>query len=209
MEAELKSLTAQLQETLSTAQNSSSAETITKIDGLTAQLLQLREQLQKIYATEDEVLQMTDKRIKHLKDGIKAVTNKESVNEEWKQQRLDRIICDHLLRIGQYDTAEALAKFAGIHDFTNLGIFRTSRVVEASLKQHDCSKALEWCKENSGRLNKLKSTLQFKLHLQEYVELVRHGKRKEAIAYAGLHFKDSADRVSRSKICVNLEGTNR
>lgn len=118
----------------------------------------------------------------------------EQENEDWKQQRLDRIICDHLLRVGHYDTAEQLAKFTGIEDFTNLSIFGTSRTVEAALENHDCGLALQWCDENNARLAKLKSTLEFKLRLQEYVELVRLGKRGEAIAYASKHFKKQADR---------------
>ena len=56
--------------------------------------------------------------------------------------------------------------------------------------------ALAWCVTNKARLSKLKSTLEFKLRLQQYVELVRIGARVEAIAHANAYFPEWSDRVS-------------
>ena len=59
-------------------------------------------------------------------------------------------------------------------------IFAQAQRVIQSLKQHDCSAALEWCEANRARLRKAKSSLEFKLRLQEFLELVAkvtlHGK---------------------------------
>jgi macrophage erythroblast attacher len=52
-------------------------------------------------------------------------------------------------------------------------IFKDARRVVEALQQHDCSVALAWCDENRGRLRKIKSSLEFKLRLQEFLELVR------------------------------------
>eukprot|EP00041_Stephanoeca_diplocostata_P038482 m.1519052 g.1519052 ORF g.1519052 m.1519052 type:complete len:387 (+) comp25223_c0_seq3:165-1325(+) len=192
LEAEIQSISSSLKEVSRT--QGTPDELASRFDGLTTQLIKLREKLQILNDAENAAVEVSDKRIKHLKEGIRSSPNNDAEHEEWKRQRLDRIICDHLLRVGHYDTAEQLAKFAGIEDFTNLNIFGTSRIVESALKNHDCTLALKWCEENSARLTKLKSTLEFKLRLQEYVELVRQGKRGDAIAYAGKHFKKQAHR---------------
>eukprot|EP00038_Savillea_parva_P004094 m.133994 g.133994 ORF g.133994 m.133994 type:complete len:277 (+) comp11373_c0_seq2:518-1348(+) len=114
-----------------------------------------------------------------------------------EQQRLDRLVCDHLLRAGHYQTAESLAKLAGIESFTNLAIFKTSKGIEDALTKRDCGPALEWCDANRARLTKLKSTLEFKLHLQNYIRHLKSGDRAAAIAYARDHFGQHTDRHLR------------
>jgi macrophage erythroblast attacher len=52
-------------------------------------------------------------------------------------------------------------------------IFKDARRVVEALQRHDCSVALAWCDENRARLRKIKSSLEFKLRLQEFLELVR------------------------------------
>jgi macrophage erythroblast attacher len=62
-------------------------------------------------------------------------------------------------------------------------IFAQAQRVIQSLKQHDCSAALAWCDANRARLRKAKSSLEFKLRLQEFLELVakvRWGARQAA-----------------------------
>jgi len=51
-------------------------------------------------------------------------------------------------------------------------LFRQAQRVIESLRQHDCSAALAWCADNRVRLKKVKSSLEFKLRLQEFLELV-------------------------------------
>lgn len=41
-----------------------------------------------------------------------------------------------------------------------------------------------WCAENRPKLKKIRSKLEFKLHLQVFIEFVRKGEMMEAIAYA-------------------------
>jgi macrophage erythroblast attacher len=44
--------------------------------------------------------------------------------------------------------------------------------------------ALAWCDEHRARLRKVKSKLEFKLYVQQFIELVRQERRLDAIAYA-------------------------
>lgn len=62
-------------------------------------------------------------------------------------------------KVGQYYTAEELAKLAGIEGFTNLSIFKTSKEIEDALEQKDCGPALLWCAANQSRLSKVRESL--------------------------------------------------
>ena len=60
--------------------------------------------------------------------------------------------------------------------------------IEDSLGRHSCTEALQWCNDNRAKLRKNKSTLEFQLRLQEFVELVRSDQLSGAIQYARKHF---------------------
>ena len=63
-------------------------------------------------------------------------------------------------------------------------MFLTAREVEESLGRGELSKCLSWCHENRSRLRKLKSSLEFQVRLQEYLEMVKAGQRLEAVKHA-------------------------
>lgn len=69
----------------------------------------------------------------------------------------------------------------------DIDLFIDIRRIENSLKSHCCTEALTWCSENKAALRKAKSTLEFDLRLQEYIELARTKKAVEAIAYLRKH----------------------
>lgn len=56
--------------------------------------------------------------------------------------------------------------------------------VVRAIRSRDCSVALQWCADNRARLKKIKSKLEFKLRVQEFIELVRQDQRMQAIQYA-------------------------
>jgi len=62
-------------------------------------------------------------------------------------------------------------------------VFLISREVEQSLARHETSKCLEWCYDNRSKLRKLKSTMEFNLRIQEFVELVKADKRMDAVRF--------------------------
>eukprot|EP00035_Acanthoeca_spectabilis_P013527 m.252374 g.252374 ORF g.252374 m.252374 type:complete len:388 (-) comp15913_c0_seq2:4218-5381(-) len=187
LDSELQLVTAQLDQIVSQASSTSPLVVAKEIDALMEQLIGLREQMNGLEEVERHLLETAETRLTHLEAGM--VTPLGTADADvWKQQRLDRIICDHLLRVGQYDTAEALANLGGIEAFTNLSIFKTSKGIETALHNRDCGPALLWCEANRTRLTKLRSSLEFKLHLQVYIQQVRAGDRNRAIEYAKTHF---------------------
>lgn len=70
-------------------------------------------------------------------------------------------------------SAARLAQETSSEQLSDMHIFAEVRQVIEALKQHDCSAALAWCADNRSRLKKIKSSLEFKLRLQEFIELVR------------------------------------
>lgn len=62
-----------------------------------------------------------------------------------------------------------------------LEVFLVSREVEQSLAARETTKCLSWCHDNRSKLRKLKSTMEFNLRIQEFVELVRVDRRMDAV----------------------------
>ena len=152
----------------------------------------LREEARNAGALEETFLAALQSRLVHVKSGMNAATVAEQ--QVWCRTRLDRILVDFLLREGHYETADQLAKEGGVAELVNSDLFEGSRQVEIGLRQHSCTAALEWCRSNRARLVKLKSTLEFKIRLQEFVEALRAGDRHKAIAYAQTHFPQHSER---------------
>ncbi|GBG67735.1 hypothetical protein CBR_g863 [Chara braunii] len=75
----------------------------------------------------------------------------------------------------------------GEEDLVDVEIFLDARRVIEALQRRDCSEALAWCAENKSKLKKTKSKLEFKLRVQEFIELVRAERMMEAIVYARKH----------------------
>lgn len=107
---------------------------------------------------------------------------------QWKKVRLNRLIVEHFLRLGYYDTAEILANRSGIRDITNIDIFQVSREVEKDLAQHNTAKCILWCIDNKSKLRKINSDIEFKLRQQEFIELIRKGERLSAVKHAQKFF---------------------
>lgn len=89
-----------------------------------------------------------------------------AATNQWKKVRLDRMIVEHLIRLGYYESAERLAVRSGIRDLTNLEIFQVSRDVEEDLKKQQTAKCTAWCIDNKSKLRKISSNIEFQLRIQ-------------------------------------------
>jgi hypothetical protein len=69
--------------------------------------------------------------------------------------------------------AARLAAEARLAELSELHIFAEVAPIVAALRARDCGPALAWCAEHRGRLRKARSSLEFRLRLQEFLELVR------------------------------------
>ncbi|XP_055848626.1 E3 ubiquitin-protein transferase MAEA [Episyrphus balteatus] len=120
--------------------------------------------------------------------------------DQWKRIRMDRMVIEHLLRMGYYETAEKLADRSDIRHLTNLDIFQTSREVEEDLANHRTAKCVLWCNDNKSKLRKINSNIEFQLRVQEFVELVRFNNRTEAVRHARKYFP-AFDKTQLNEIC--------
>ena len=131
--------------------------------------------------SEEGDMQRCKARLQHL---IALGTPSPNRHIEWNTQRLDRILVDHLLRGGHHATAKKLAEESRIEDLVDTHIFVQAQRVVKALRAHDCREALSWCSENKSKLKRIKSNLEFKLRVQEFIQLVQKEAKIEAIAYA-------------------------
>jgi len=174
--------TGELEKLLSNEQLDKSAIS-QKLETLKDQLLQMKSKGGEIIDSEHEIADVIKKRCQHLKVGCDTSLD-DVEKKQWRKTRLDRMLVEYLLRQGHYDTALQLAESSGVTYLSNTEVFLTAREVEESLAGQDLTKCLAWCQENKSRLRKLKSSLEFQVRLQEYLELVKSGKKLEAVKHA-------------------------
>ncbi|KAK7500770.1 hypothetical protein BaRGS_00008014 [Batillaria attramentaria] len=116
-----------------------------------------------------------------------AVITEGACEGEGSQQLLNEVICEHFLRQGMLDIAEALNEDAGL----NLSHGRKEpflelhRILEA-LKNRELGPALKWAEEHRERLVEQNSSLEFKLHRLHFIHLIKQGHacQREALHYA-------------------------
>lgn len=158
-----------------------------------ARLERLQGQVSRCKAQEGEAARLCDVRLAHLQQA--ALAEAQPADSAWREQRVTRVVVDHMLRQGCYRSAALLAEEAGVTDLVNVALFREYLEMEDALQhRRDCAPALAWCEANADRLQRLKSTLRFRLQLQQFVELVRRGQRAEAVAFAHATFPAYAER---------------
>lgn len=169
---------------------------ITKLlDGVIEKLNVLKRKSEESICDEIFSANVCKKRLEHIKQNVSNASsfhNKMQIDGEdqsnesqialaaanqWKKIRLNRLIVEHFLRLGYYDTAEILANRSGIRDITNIDIFQVSREVEKDLAQHNTAKCILWCIDNKSKLRKINSEIEYKLRQQEFIELIRKGRK--------------------------------
>ncbi|XP_054263124.1 E3 ubiquitin-protein transferase MAEA isoform X1 [Macrosteles quadrilineatus] len=151
------------------------------LGGMVEKLQVLKRKAEESISEELQVGLVCKRRLDHLKEYS-------SSGAAWRRRRLDRMLVEYFLRRGYYNAAQRLAHTSDLRDLTNIDIFMVSRDVENSLSKRETSKCLAWCHDNRSKLRKLKSTLEFNLRIQEFVELVRSDRRIDAVRHARKHF---------------------
>ncbi|DBA81972.1 hypothetical protein WJX77_005110 [Trebouxia sp. C0004] len=164
--------------------NMTAAEQLKVLKKMTLRLQHLKARLDENNQEEEADAIRCQARLQHLQK-LGAPAKDEVIN--WNRKRLDRLLVDHLLHSGYYNAAELLTSESNIKDLVDLHVFAGAQKVVADLKHHDCTAALAWCEEHRSRLKKGKNKLEFRLRMQEFIELVREGKMMQAIKYARGH----------------------
>ncbi|KAF8933712.1 CTLH/CRA C-terminal to lish motif domain-containing protein [Dissophora ornata] len=154
------------------------------LEAIVNRLSTLKRKLKDTRADEALYSQRTKVRLQHLQDLTAVQTLDSDDFARWSRVRLNRIVIDYMLRDGFRETASLLAKSEHIEDLVDIELFAQSAKVEQALQRQSCAECLQWCKENNSSLKKIKSTLEFSLREQEFIELARERRSQEAIGYA-------------------------
>uniref|UniRef100_A0A8D1ZWH5 E3 ubiquitin-protein transferase MAEA n=1 Tax=Sus scrofa TaxID=9823 RepID=A0A8D1ZWH5_PIG len=177
---------AELEKTLSSCPAVDSV--VSLLDGVVEKLSVLKRKAVESIQAEDESAKLCKRRIEHLKEHS---SDQPAAAGLWKRKRMDRMMVEHLLRCGYYNTAVKLARQSGIEDLVNIEMFLTAKEVEESLERRETATCLAWCHDNKSRLRKMKSCLEFSLRIQEFIELIRQNKRLDAVRHARKHFSQA------------------
>lgn len=173
-----------LNQSLQELKNSKNLSNVHKaLNNVVENLQVLKRKADETMVDEHDAAQVCKKRLDHLK-GMFELPHTESAINSWKKKRLDRLLVDHLLRDGYYESAAKLTRQSGLENLTNLEFFSVAQRVETSLMAGDTSKCLAWCHDNKSKLRKLKSTLELRLRQQEFIELVKQNRKVDAISHA-------------------------
>lgn len=177
---------------------------VSLIDNVVDKLTILKRKANEAISLEEESAQVCKKRLAHLKERDRCSGSALSL---WKKKRVDRMLVEYFLRAGYYETAVKLARHSEIEDLTNISLFLVSKEVEESLLRRETVTCLAWCNSNKSKLKKIKSTLEFNLRVQEFIELIRTNRRQEAITHARKYFTNTnpdADQLSTIKRIMGL-----
>ncbi|KAG9313416.1 hypothetical protein JVU11DRAFT_5735 [Chiua virens] len=158
------------------------------VDGMITRVENLKRKLSDLQENNGRpTLDVTHERLQHLAL-IEALPSSNCPEfSRWADTRLDRWLVDWTLRAGREQTARELAQERGIETLVDIDLFMDIHRIERALFRHSCTEAIAWCSENKTALRKIRSTLEFELRLQEYIELARARKTQEAIAYVKKH----------------------
>lgn len=71
-------------------------------------------------------------------------------------------------------------------------VFFRAKEVETAIRAKDLGPALRWCEDNSSRLRKLESKLEFRVRERAFLEMVRANKKEEVC-------------IGKRLLCLSLE----
>jgi len=172
-----------------------------ELDNVLLKLKALKRKTQDAINEEQERLKKCQNRLSYLKE--EEMVSKKSVIA--KHYRIERLLIDYFLRSGHYETAIYMTKNSNVKEHIDLELFLIARDVENSLKNKSLTLCLQWCHNNKSKLKKLSSTLALNLRIQEFVELIKKGLRRDAVAYARNHFSnDALDSQTGPEIQINV-----
>uniref|UniRef100_A0A914DQ16 E3 ubiquitin-protein transferase MAEA n=1 Tax=Acrobeloides nanus TaxID=290746 RepID=A0A914DQ16_9BILA len=174
-----------------------------QINTLVQRLNQFEEEFDKYTQEEIECVKSLQERTDYLKQGLNQQPNEV---EFFRKQRLNRFVIDHLLRAGYFETAQKLTEYSGLEAFNNAQVFHVAKQVEQSLSQGDLSIVLAWITENRSKLHRLDSDFETEIRIQQCIELIKNGRRMDAIAYMRKYFQNLPENKWKNHSLMQLMG---
>ena len=156
-----------------------------EIDSMLSALGGLKRKLEESTGVETKHIDRCKARVEHLMS-LGSFGSDRALS--WNKKRMKRLVVDYLLRQGYHDTAlHAVSADEELGHLVELEIFKSAQEIVESLRNRDCGLALEWCKQHRSKLRRIKSKLEFKLRIREFICLVQAGKVMDAVRYSQKH----------------------
>ncbi|EWC45616.1 protein FYV10 [Drechslerella stenobrocha 248] len=194
VEQDSKKISDLAREAASKANNGASPDaSLAAINTMITRMQGLKRKMETQHEEEKLVHSQLRKRTTHLNDLYSLTSLLDDGYGKWSKVRLDRLLVDYMLRNGYSESAKRLAHEKDIEGLVDINVFLQCWSIEESLRQKSTVECLAWCQDNKNALKKIKSTLEFELRLQQYIELVRSRKLSEAVIYARRHLSGNFD----------------
>ncbi|EOA27293.1 hypothetical protein CARUB_v10023412mg [Capsella rubella] len=102
---------------------------------------------------------------------------------------VNKILIQHCYREGLFEVGDCLVKEAGGEEEAEVRSqsFEIKEIIE-SMKLRNIEPAMRWISANSGKLKEMGSKLEFNVVTLKYCDMLREGKRDDAMKYARTHF---------------------
>eukprot|EP01112_Ceratiomyxa_fruticulosa_P022953 TRINITY_DN8579_c0_g3_i1.p1 TRINITY_DN8579_c0_g3~~TRINITY_DN8579_c0_g3_i1.p1 ORF type:complete len:459 (+),score=99.44 TRINITY_DN8579_c0_g3_i1:244-1620(+) len=115
-------------------------------------------------------------------------------NIKFDNRIIDQVIAQHLYRQGRFSVADTFAIGDAKMDPEMARMMKTPfvqmhTILEAMVKK-DLEPAIKWARSFRSQLEKMGSSLEFKLHRLQFVQLLASGQQGEALQYARKHFSE-------------------
>lgn len=114
-----------------------------KMQTLETNLSKLKDEYQALSDKEDTLLNNLQKRVEHLKH-VEEHYRDTSVQTEYYEKRLWRLIIEYMLREGYIESSKMLISELNLSEFTDLDVFLENDLIVQSLKKRKCSEAIKW-----------------------------------------------------------------
>ncbi|GAA6009411.1 hypothetical protein JCM11491_003546, partial [Sporobolomyces phaffii] len=168
------------------------AQVLKTVESMLARMRGLRRKLVDLERATDHATAVVQSRLDHLAHVPPALEH--PAYPKWAEKRLSHHLVDYMLRASPplRNTADVLAREQGVADLVDKDLWDDLARVERALADHDLDTVLAWVGENRTALKKLKSPLEFTIHLQSFIERCRSRSLPEAIVYARKHLAPSS-----------------
>jgi len=132
---------------------------------------------------------------KILEKNFKADIEKAIKGHKIEANELQKNIAQHLYRQGRFDLGDVFTKEVNIDPETAQKMkqpFIEMFQILQSMREHNLGPAIIWAQCKRSDLTRIGSSLEFKLHRLNFMELLVGNKQKEALSYARVHFAEFA-----------------
>lgn len=163
-------------------------EALAQVDGMLTRMQGLKRKMSQLRDEQTEHVARTRVRLDFLGElgdaGAMAGGPESDAYKRWSRRRLEMMITEHLLRTGRVQTALRHARGVGVAPLVDVAELTACHAIETSLRaDHSVDLCQAWCQDNRPFLKKVRSSLEFEIKLQQFIELARAGRRTDAIQY--------------------------